>query len=121
MLRFGRSGTMALAACMCMLPLRSAGGDETAPRVQAPATSSPEKLVLTVGKSMIIDSPVRIERVAVANEALSQRDRDVVGILRNLLDRAIALEPLQLLPVLLVAHRRATRPLKSPASRQRLE
>jgi pilus assembly protein CpaC len=69
-LRFGRSGTMALAACMCMLPLRSAGGDETAPRVQAPATSSPEKLVLTVGKSMIIDSPVRIERVAVANELL---------------------------------------------------
>ena len=54
MLRFGRSGTMALAACMCMLPLRSAGGDETAPRVQAPATSAPEKLVLTVGKSIAL-------------------------------------------------------------------
>ena len=65
-----RSGIMALAACVCLLPLRSAGGDDTAPRVQAPATSSPEKLVLTVGKSMIIDSPVRIERVAVANELL---------------------------------------------------
>src|SRR5436305_992890 len=61
---------MALAACMCMLPLRSAGGDETAPRVRAPAAFSPEKVVLTVGKSMIIDSPVRIERVAVANELL---------------------------------------------------
>src|SRR4051794_1860592 len=61
---------MVWTACLCIVPLRSAGGDETAPRVQAPATSSPEKLVLTVGKSMIIDSPVRIERVAVANELL---------------------------------------------------
>jgi pilus assembly protein CpaC len=68
--RFGRSGIMVWTACLCILPMRSAGGDETAPRVQAPATSSPEKLVLTVGKSMIIDSPVRIERVAVANELL---------------------------------------------------
>lgn len=61
---------MALTACLCMLPL-SRAGDDTAPRAQAPAAASaPEKLVLTVGKSMIIDSPVRIERVAVANELM---------------------------------------------------
>jgi pilus assembly protein CpaC len=60
---------MLLAACLCALPIFSAG-DETAPRVQSPAAAEPQKLMLTVGKSMIIDSPVRIERLAVANELL---------------------------------------------------
>src|SRR3954452_10816081 len=50
--------------------MRAAAGDETAPRVQSPAAAAPDKLMLTVGKSMIIDSPVRIERLAVANELL---------------------------------------------------
>src|SRR3954452_20196862 len=50
--------------------MRAAAGDETAPRVQSPAAAAPDKLMLTVGKSMIIDSPVRIERLAVANENL---------------------------------------------------
>ncbi|MDE3167276.1 MAG: pilus assembly protein N-terminal domain-containing protein [Acidobacteriota bacterium] len=43
---------------------------DNSPRAQGGAAGGPEKLMLTVGKSMIIDSPVRIERLAVANEAL---------------------------------------------------
>jgi pilus assembly protein CpaC len=62
-------GATLLAACLCAAPLWSAGDDDV-PRVQGPESAAPQKLVLTVGKSMIIDSPVRIERVAFANEAL---------------------------------------------------
>src|SRR5204862_3315105 len=68
--RLGRNGMTLFAACLCALPVWSTGGDETAPRVQNPAAAAPDKLMLTVGKSMIIDSPVRIERLAVANELL---------------------------------------------------
>lgn len=68
--RLSRKGITVLAACLCALPGHGIAGDDTAPRVQTPAPSSPDKLMLTVGKSMIIDSPVRIERLAVANEML---------------------------------------------------
>ena len=70
MSRLSRSGTALLAACLCALPGVNAAGDDTAPTAQAPAPAAPDKLMLTVGKSMIIDSPVRIERLAVANETL---------------------------------------------------
>jgi pilus assembly protein CpaC len=68
--RLSRCGMTLLAACLCAIPVYSIVGDDTAPRVQSPAQAAPDKLVLTVGKSMIIDSPVRIERLAVANENL---------------------------------------------------
>jgi len=68
--RLSRSGKTLLAACLCAFPMYSGAGDDTAPRVQGPSSAAPDKLMLTVGKSMIIDSPVRIERLAVANETL---------------------------------------------------
>ena len=68
--RLSRSLPALLAVCLCAFQVASRAADDTAPRVQTPAPSSPDKLMLTVGKSMIIDSPVRIERLAVANEML---------------------------------------------------
>jgi pilus assembly protein CpaC len=68
--RLSRSLPALLALCLCALQVSSSAADDTAPRVQTPVPSSPDKLMLTVGKSMIIDSPVRIERLAVANELL---------------------------------------------------
>ena len=38
------------------------------------ATSTPGKLLVTVGKSLIIDSPVNIKRVSVANGALAEAE-----------------------------------------------
>lgn len=69
MTRISSTAITLLAACLCILPLTGAA-DDNSPRVQGPSAAAPEKLMLTVGKSMIIDSPVRIERLAVANETL---------------------------------------------------
>jgi pilus assembly protein CpaC len=66
--RFLRS-EMALLAGLCALPLWSAGNDDL-PRVQGPAAVEPQKLMVTVGKSLIIDSPVNIQRVSYANESI---------------------------------------------------
>jgi pilus assembly protein CpaC len=37
---------------------------------QAPANGKPEALLVTVGKSLIIDSPLNIERISIANDTL---------------------------------------------------
>jgi len=37
---------------------------------QQPPAAKPESLLVTVGKSLIIDSPLSIERIAYANDAL---------------------------------------------------
>jgi pilus assembly protein CpaC len=58
-----------LFACLCAFPLWSAAGDDT-PRVQGAAAIEPQRLVVTVGKSLIIDSPVNIQRVSYANELI---------------------------------------------------
>lgn len=42
------------------------------PPAQPDATSTPGKLLVTVGKSLIIDSPVNIKRVSVANGTLAE-------------------------------------------------
>jgi len=68
--RLSRLGMTLVAGCLCALPSLNAAGDDAAPRVQGPSAAAPDKLMLTVGKSMIIDSPVRIERLSVANENL---------------------------------------------------
>jgi pilus assembly protein CpaC len=65
--RFTRTNVIALAACLGALPLWSAGEGD-APQVQSIA--APEKLIVTVGKSLVIDSPVNIQRLSVANELL---------------------------------------------------
>src|SRR5215468_10200697 len=59
---------MLLAACLGAAPVPA--GDEDTPRIQGQEAAAPQKLMLTVGKSMIIDSPVRVERLAFANELL---------------------------------------------------
>src|ERR1039458_3684554 len=53
---------------MCAAPSTSAGDE---PKVQeAVPNASPGKLVVTVGKSLIIDSPMKIQRISVANGEL---------------------------------------------------
>jgi pilus assembly protein CpaC len=62
---------------------QNSGADETASRTQqAGAAAAPEKLMVTVGKSMIIDSPVNIQRISVANgdlvEAVAVNPKEVL-------------------------------------------
>ena len=65
----GRSAIVLFAAALAVVPLGCAAGEDD-PRVQGPAATNPEKLVVTVGKSMLIDSPVNIQRISVANSDL---------------------------------------------------
>lgn len=63
--------TSILLACawLCSVPAGRAGGDE--PKAQGTAPSvAPGKLVVTVGKSLIIDSPMKIQRISVADGGL---------------------------------------------------
>src|SRR5438552_13952112 len=71
------AATLIGSASVCSLPLISAGGNETpAPTAQATQAAAPNgaagKLVVTVGKSLIIDSPMNIQRVSVANGELME-------------------------------------------------
>jgi pilus assembly protein CpaC len=65
-------------------PTSRAGGDENPNKVQERATPSgaPGKLVVTVGKSLIIDSPMKIQRISFANgeliEAVAVNAREVL-------------------------------------------
>jgi pilus assembly protein CpaC len=64
-------------ACFCWIPARAYGADEPAragaPPQDTPAASGvPGKLVVTVGKSLIIDSPLKIQRISVANGELME-------------------------------------------------
>lgn len=82
-----------MVACFCSLPrvhAQSAGDtpsnaaapqDPPAPQ-NPPATSALGKLVVTVGKSLIIDSPLKIQRISVANgdlmEAVAVNPKEVL-------------------------------------------
>src|ERR1700730_5996390 len=72
------AATLIGSASLCSLPLISAGGDETpataAQTGQQAATpnGAAARLVVTVGKSLIIDSPMNIQRVSVANGELME-------------------------------------------------
>jgi pilus assembly protein CpaC len=62
---------------------QNSNGDEAPPRTQqAGASAAPERLMVTVGKSMIIDSPVNIQRLSVANgdlvEAVAVNPKEVL-------------------------------------------
>src|SRR5882672_7309786 len=78
-------------ACVCPLPTRAQSAAEPpagAAESQAPAAaqdsppSTPGKLVVTVGKSLIIDSPLKIQRISVANgdliEAVAVNPKEVL-------------------------------------------
>jgi len=79
---------LAMAATGSVLwhgPARAAGAEAATPpagATQTPATLTPTKLVITVGKSLIIDSPLNIVRVHVANgelaEAVAVNPKEVV-------------------------------------------
>src|SRR6266702_8601663 len=64
-----------------MVPI-SRAGDETPRTQEAAPLAAPGKLVVTVGKSLIIDSPMNIQRVSVANgeliEAVAVNPKEVM-------------------------------------------
>lgn len=71
------------AACLSVGFAQNSGTEEAASRTQqAGASAAPEKLTVTVGKSMIIDSPVNIQRISVANgdlvEAVAVNPKEVL-------------------------------------------
>jgi pilus assembly protein CpaC len=45
---------------------------DSAPQAQSDAAAAPGKLIVTVGKSLIIDSPLNITRVTIANGAVAE-------------------------------------------------
>jgi pilus assembly protein CpaC len=65
------------AACGCSISLLAYSADEPAksgapPQDNPAASAVPGKLVVTVGKSLIIDSPLKIQRISVANGELME-------------------------------------------------
>jgi pilus assembly protein CpaC len=63
-------------------PTTRAGGDESPKTQEAAPSAAPGKLVVTVGKSLIIDSPMKIQRISVANgdliEAVAVNPKEVL-------------------------------------------
>jgi pilus assembly protein CpaC len=82
--RIQRSASILFATvCLSVSYAQNSGGDEAGARTQqAGASAAPEKLMVTVGKSMIIDSPVNIQRISVANgelvEAVAVNPKEVL-------------------------------------------
>jgi pilus assembly protein CpaC len=70
------------AALVWLLSGRAVRAAEIRPPAQPEAVSGPAKLVVTVGKSLIIDSPMNIQRVSVANgdlvEAVAVNPKEVL-------------------------------------------
>ena len=63
-------------------PTSRAGAEENPKAQEAALTSVPGKLMVTVGKSLIIDSPMKIQRISVANgeliEAVAVNPKEVL-------------------------------------------
>ena len=63
-------------------PTSRAGADENPKAQEAALTGAPGKLMVTVGKSLIIDSPMKIQRISVANgeliEAVAVNPKEVL-------------------------------------------
>ena len=70
------------AALMWLLSERPVGAAEIGPPAQQENVSGPAKLTVTVGKSLIIDSPLKIQRISVANgdlvEAVAVNPKEVL-------------------------------------------
>src|ERR1039457_2483477 len=66
----------------CYAPAGRAGRDDNPKAQEAALTSVPGKLMVTVGKSLIIDSPMKIQRISVANgeliEAVAVNPKEVL-------------------------------------------
>ena len=84
MSRLQIAGVLLVAVWLWDAPASRAGGDENTNRPQGTAAPSgaPGKLVVTVGKSLIIDSPMKIQRISFANgeliEAVAVNAREVL-------------------------------------------
>ncbi len=63
---------MLAAVWLWVAPTSRAGGDENPKAQEAAPSAGPGKLVVTVGKSLIIDSPMKIQRISVANGELME-------------------------------------------------
>src|ERR1039457_5859286 len=66
----------------CYAPAGRAGSDDNTKAQEAAPSGAPGKLVVTVGKSLIIDSPMKIQRISVANgeliEAVAVNPKEVL-------------------------------------------
>ena len=84
MSRLRLASVLLVAVWLWDAPTSRAGGDENPNKVQEAAapTGAPGKLMVTVGKSLIIDSPMKIQRISFANgeliEAVAVNAREVL-------------------------------------------
>jgi pilus assembly protein CpaC len=76
------AGVLVAAFWLWDAPISRAGGDENPKPQEVVLTGGPGKLVVTVGKSLIIDSPTKIQRISVANgeliEAVAVNPKEVL-------------------------------------------
>ena len=82
MSRLGIVSVLLAAVWLWDAPTSRAGGDENPKAQEAAPSGAPGKLVVTVGKSLIIDSPMKIQRISVANgeliEAVAVNPKEVL-------------------------------------------
>ena len=76
------AGLVVAAFCLWDAPIGRAGADENPKQPEVTLAAGPGKLVVTVGKSLIIDSPTKIQRISVANgeliEAVAVNPKEVL-------------------------------------------
>src|ERR1035437_10504526 len=76
------AGILLAAAVVWLLSERPVRASESGPPAQQENVSGPAKLTVTVGKSLIIDSPLNIQRISVANgelvEAVAVNPKEVL-------------------------------------------
>jgi len=76
------AGVVVAAVWLWHAPISRAAGDESPKQQEVTLAGGPGKLVVTVGKSLIIDSPTKIQRISVANgeliEAVAVNPKEVL-------------------------------------------
>jgi pilus assembly protein CpaC len=77
-----RATILVASACLCTAFAQNSDDAAASRTQQAGASAAPEKLTVTVGKSMIIDSPVNIQRISFADgnivEAVAVNPKEVL-------------------------------------------
>jgi pilus assembly protein CpaC len=80
--RFQIATALLVTTCLWYAPSGLAGGDANTKAQEAAPATAPGKLMVTVGKSLIIDSPMKIQRISVANgdliEAVAVNPKEVL-------------------------------------------
>jgi len=76
------AGAVVAAFWLWVAPISRAAGDEDPKQQEGTLAGGPGKLMVTVGKSLIIDSPMKIQRISVANgeliEAVAVNPKEVL-------------------------------------------